>query len=94
MFRIMQLENPDDYVISSGEVHTVGEFVEGVFGYLELDWKIYVKENPGLIRKKPKNNLFGNPGKLKRDTGWEPQKSFRDWIRIMVDDELKKYESK
>lgn len=91
-YQILEIDEPDDFVISSGEIHTVEDFVQGVFEYLDLDWKKYVKENPALITKKSKRNLFGNNAKLKMKTGWHSSASFNELIKIMVDAELKKYE--
>ncbi|MBW8050443.1 MAG: NAD-dependent epimerase/dehydratase family protein [Cytophagales bacterium] len=90
MHKILQLNIADDFIISSGSIHTVGDFVRGVFGYLGLDWSEYVKEDPNLITKKPKKNLYGNNQKLKTMTGWDNTVSFNELIEIMVDAELKK----
>ncbi len=87
---MMQLPQADDFIISSGELHTIKDFVEGVFGYLGLNWSAYVKLDPGLITKKQKKNLFGNNKKIKKATGWEPSVDFKGLIKIMVEEELKK----
>ena len=90
--RIMLLKKPGEFIVSSGEQHTVKEFVRGVFDYLGLDWKKYVTEQPGLITKKLQNNLFGDHSKLKSETKWKPAVSFQQLIRVMTDNELAKYE--
>jgi len=90
VFSMMQLPGAGDFVISSGEIHTIREFVEGVFERLELDWKKYVKVNPALITKRQKRNLFGNNRKINQYTGWSPQMDFKGLIAILVDEELKK----
>ena len=92
-YRILQLEYPDDFIVSSNEIHTVREFTEKVFQYLGLNWENYVTVNPGLITKKQKNNLLGNNEKIKKNTGWTPSVNFNRLIEILVDDELKKYAS-
>lgn len=91
---MMQLSKPDDFVISSGEKHTIRDFVDGVFAYLKLDWKKYVKTNPSLITKKQKRNLFGNNMKIKQAFGWSPSVNFNQLIKILTDAEMKKYGSK
>lgn len=86
---IMQQDIPDDYVISAGDVRTVQEFVELVFGELKLDWRKYVKINPSLITKKQKINLTGDATKLRKKTGWRPDHSFDQWVKIMLEDARK-----
>ncbi|TAL59405.1 MAG: NAD-dependent epimerase/dehydratase family protein [Bacteroidetes bacterium] len=93
VFAVMQLKKPDDFIISSGSQHTIKDFVEGVFSYLSLDWKEYVKINPGLITKKQKKNLLGNSQKVRKATGWLPDLDFSDLIKKLVDEELKKHAS-
>lgn len=90
-FAMMQLPKADDFIISSGEVHTIKDFVEGVFGYLGLNWEEYVKVNPGLITKKQKKNLLGNNQKIQIATGWSPTVDFTGLIKILVDEEMKKH---
>ncbi len=91
---IMHLPESDDFILSSGAIHTVKEFVTGVFTYLELDWSEFVKVTPGLITKKQKNNLIGNNQKIKTATGWSPRVDFNGLIKILVDEEIKKHASK
>jgi GDPmannose 4,6-dehydratase len=83
MIRILRLPQPDDFIIATGESHTVREFVEVAFGELGLDWKSHVVENPALIGT-PKPPLVGNPEKLKRMTGWRPSVSFEQMVRRLV----------
>ena len=91
---LMQLPNPDDYIISSGAIHTIKDFVSEVFTYLGLDWTKFVKVDPSLITKKQKHNLFGNNQKIKKATGWSPSADFKTLTKILVDEELKKYGSR
>ena len=93
-FRALQQKNADDFIISSGSLHSIKDFVSGVFNYLKLDWTKYVKINPALITKKQKQNLFGNNQKIKQRTGWIPNVNFESLIKILVDEELKNYDSK
>lgn len=91
---MMQLSKADDFIVSSGEIHTIKDFVTGVFDYLKLDWTKFVRVNPGLITKKQKQNLFGNNQKIKTATGWSPAVDFNGLIKILVDEEVKKHGSK
>ena len=84
MYRILQLSSPEDFIISSGKVHTVLDIVKSVFEYLDMDWTKFVEENPDLIAKKGKPALLGNNQKLKLMTGWQPTVSFNEMIKIMV----------
>ena len=91
-WRMMKLPAASDFIISSGEIHTVKDFVQGVFEHVGLSWTNYVREDRTLITKKPKDNLFGNNHKLTEATGWTPKVDFNRLIQIMVNAELKKYE--
>lgn len=93
-YKILQLQSPGDFVISSGATHSIKDFTEGVFTYLGLDWKKYVEVNPNLITKKQKQNLTGNNKKLKNATGWENSATFSQLIKILVDAELEKHATK
>ena len=86
MHSILQLSEADEFIISSGVLHTVKDFVSGVFNYLNLDWKKYVIEDPSILTKKNKKSLKGNSTKLQVATGWKPKNSFDELIKIMVDD--------
>ncbi|MDG6923864.1 MAG: GDP-mannose 4,6-dehydratase [Nitrososphaerota archaeon] len=88
MHRILQLPQPEDFVISSGERHTVKEFIQLAFGYLGLDWHKYVVVEPTLIPPNPKIPLFGDNSRLRAKTGWKPEKRFKDLVKLMIDYEL------
>ena len=88
MHRILQLPQPEDFVISSGERHTVREFIQLAFGYLGLDWRKYVIVEPKLVPPNPKMPLFGDNSKLRAETGWKPEKGFKDLVKLMIDYEL------
>jgi GDPmannose 4,6-dehydratase len=88
MWKILQCEKPDDYVIGSGEAHSVREFLEEAFGYVKLDWHEYVKIDPRYFRPTEVDFLQADPGKAQREIGWEPRVFFKDLVRIMVDADL------
>jgi GDPmannose 4,6-dehydratase len=93
-YKILQLNTPGNFIISSGANHSIKDFIEGVFGYLGLDWEKYVEINPNLITKKQKQNLIGSNKKLKNATGWENSVTFNGLIKILVDAELEKHATK
>ncbi|HEV2293244.1 MAG TPA: GDP-mannose 4,6-dehydratase [Tepidisphaeraceae bacterium] len=84
MARILRLDCPDDFVIATGEPHTVGEFAQLAFAGVGLDWREHVEENPGIITKR-KLGLVGNPAKLKAATGWSPTVTFEQMIRRLLE---------
>jgi len=88
MWRILQQEHPDDYVIGTGEAHSVREFLEEAFGYLGLDWQQYVKIDPRYFRPTEVNFLQADACKARRELDWEPKICFHDLVRIMVDADL------
>lgn len=89
MWRILQQDRPDDYVIATGETHSVREFLEEVFAYLGLSWEEHVEMDPRYLRPSEVDLLIGDPGKAKRVLGWEPKVTFRELAHIMVDADLK-----
>ncbi len=92
MWRIMQHEHPDDYVIATGESHTVGEIVEEAFHIVGLDWKKHVELDPAYFRPSEVNHLQGDATKARKQLGWEPKVKFKDLVRIMVEADLKALE--
>jgi GDPmannose 4,6-dehydratase len=88
MWLILQQEHPDDYVIATGETHSVKELVEIAFGYVGLDWKNYVVQDPKLMRPAEVDILLGDPQKAKEKLGWKPEVSFEQLIKMMVDSDL------
>ena len=86
MHRILQLRIADDFVIASGKKHSVLEFVQTAFGDLGLDWKSFVKINPGIIKRKS-HVLVGSPRKLMKATGWKPSVDFKTMIRRLLEKE-------
>jgi len=85
---MMQAETPGDYVIATGETHSVREFVERAFGMLDLDWTKYVDHDPALVRPAEVDLLLGDATKARRELGWSPRVSFADLVRIMVESDL------
>jgi GDPmannose 4,6-dehydratase len=88
MWRMLQQDNGDDFVIATGETHTVREFVEAAFEAANLDWKKYVKHDPRYERPAEVDLLIGDSAKAKNILGWEPKVRFKDLVRIMVDADM------
>jgi GDPmannose 4,6-dehydratase len=88
MWLMLQQDQPDDYVVSTGETHSVRELVEEAFGHVGLDWKKYVVQDPALMRPAEVDLLVGDPGKARRVLGWAPEVDFRGLVRMMVDADL------
>jgi GDPmannose 4,6-dehydratase len=90
MWLMLQQKKPDDYVIATGENHTVREFCEIAFGHAGLSWKRHVVVDPALFRPAEVNTLCGNPAKARRKLGWKPEVGFPELVRMMVDADLKR----
>lgn len=88
MWLMLQQDQPDDYVIATGETHSVREFCEEAFGYVGLDWRKYVEIDPRYFRPAEVDILIGDPSKAKRVLGWEPRTKFKDLVRLMVDADM------
>jgi GDPmannose 4,6-dehydratase len=88
MWTMLQQPAADDYVIATGEAHTVREFVEQVFGALDLDWRQHVAIDPYYYRKAEVDSLQGDASKARRAWGWAPRVTFAQLARIMVDHDL------
>jgi len=85
MWLMLQQDTADDYVIGTGETHSVKEFLVEVFSYAGLDWQEYVKIDPRYFRPLEVDLLLADPSKAKCALGWEPKVKFKDLVRIMVD---------
>ncbi|HEV7825036.1 MAG TPA: GDP-mannose 4,6-dehydratase [Mycobacteriales bacterium] len=85
MWRMLQQPTPDDYVIATGEAHTVREFVQTAFAHVGLDWEKYVVSDPSYFRPSEVDALIGDAGKAREVLGWEPKTLFPDLVRVMVD---------
>ena len=88
MWLMLQQDQPDDYVVATGETHSVREFVEEAFAHVGLDWEKHVKHDARYERPAEVDLLVGDPAKAKKQLGWEPKTRFRDLVRIMVDADL------
>jgi GDPmannose 4,6-dehydratase len=88
MWLMLQQDEPDDYVIATGETHTVKKLVEVAFSHAELNWEKYVKLDPSFIRPAEVDLLIGDPSKAQKKLGWKPKVSFEEMIRMMVDSDL------
>ena len=90
MWRMLQQDIPDDYVIATGEKHTVREFVELAFSHADLDWHDYVRTDPAFFRPAEVNTLRGDATKARQELGWQPEVNFATLIHMMVDADLKR----
>ena len=88
MWLMLQQDEPDDYVVATGETHSIQEFVQETFGYLDLDWRQYVVQDPRFYRPAEVDLLVGDPTKAGEKLGWEPTVDFRQLVRLMVDADL------
>ncbi len=90
MWRMLQQDKPDDYVLATGEAHSVQEFLEAAFTAVGLDWRMYVEVDQRYFRPTEVEHLIGNPRKAKEVLGWSAKVTFKDLVQIMLIDDLKK----
>lgn len=88
MWLMLQQDEPDDYVIATGETHSVREFLEEAFGYVGLDWRKHVAHDPRYLRPAEVDLLVGDASKARKKLGWEPKTKFKDLVRLMVDADI------
>ena len=88
MWLMLQQDEPDDYVIATGETHSVRELLDEAFGRLDLDWKQFVEIDPRYFRPAEVDLLIGDASKARRKLGWEPKITFKELVRTMVDADL------
>jgi GDPmannose 4,6-dehydratase len=88
MWRMLQQDEPRDYVIATGESHSVREFAKLAFSLLGLDWKRHVKVDKTLLRPAEVCELLGDPSKAARELGWRPKVRFRELVQMMVQADL------
>jgi GDPmannose 4,6-dehydratase len=88
MWKMLLHDQADDFVIGTGEAHSVREFLDEAFGYVNLDWHDYVQIDPRYFRPTEVDFLQADPGKAQKALGWEPRVFFKDLVRIMVDADL------
>lgn len=94
MWLMLQQDKPDDFVIATGETHTVREFVEAAFDYAKLDHKKYVKIDKRYFRPAEVDLLIGDASKAKKKLGWEPKVTFKELVKIMVDADMQDLKDK
>ena len=88
MWLMLQQDTPDDYVVSTGETHSVQEFCELAFSHVDLDWQDYVKQDKRFMRPAEVDLLIGDPAKAHRVLGWKPKTTFSELVTSMVDADL------
>ena len=93
MWRMLQTDVADDYVIGTGVLHTVGDLVAAAFSCVGLDWQKYVETDPGLIREDEHFQLVADPSKAQKNLSWQPQVSFEQLVEMMVQADLKRLEA-
>ncbi|HQR18205.1 MAG TPA: GDP-mannose 4,6-dehydratase [Gemmatimonadales bacterium] len=91
MWRMLQADQPGDYVIGTGVMHSVRDLVETAFGHAGLDWKQYVKTDPAFIRPAEVDLLLADPTKARDQLGWTPTVGFKELIAMMVDADLARH---
>lgn len=85
MWLMLQQDKPDDYVVATGETHSVREFLDEAFGHVGLSWKKYVEQDQRYLRPSEVDLLLGDPSKAKRQLGWSPKTKFKELVKLMVD---------
>ena len=88
MWRMLQHDTPDDFVLATGEMHSVREFLEEAFGCVGLDWQKYTCHDPRYDRPSEVDQLLGDATKARRELGWEPKVTFKELVKMMVDADL------
>ncbi|MGB5916778.1 MAG: GDP-mannose 4,6-dehydratase, partial [Phormidesmis sp.] len=88
MWLMLQQDKPDDFVIATGETHSIHEFLDIAFGYVNLDWNKYVAFDERYLRPAEVDLLIGDPTKAKKTLGWEPELDFPGLVKLMVDADL------
>lgn len=89
MWMMLQHEKPDDWVLATGETHTVEEFLDKAFSYVNLDYKKYIETSDEYFRPNEVDYLLGDPSKAMKELNWRPKTSFEDLVKMMVDADLK-----
>jgi len=88
MWMMLQQPEPDDYVVATGEAHSVQELVEVAFAHAGLDWQKHVGVEPKFLRPAEVDHLIGNPEKARQKLGWQPEVAFKGLVTMMVDADL------
>jgi GDPmannose 4,6-dehydratase len=90
MWMMLQHERPEDFVVATGETHTVQKLVETAFTAVDLDWRQYVVQDPRFMRPAEVDLLVGDPSRAKTELGWEPEVDFYQLVQMMVDADLER----
>ena len=88
-WRMLQADQPDDYVVATGETRSVREFLDEAFGLLDLDWQQYVEVDPRYLRPAEVDHLQGDASRARQRLGWQPTVSFSELVKMMVDSDLR-----
>jgi len=91
---MLQQPTPQDYVVGTGQTHSVRDLVEVAFGHVGLDWRKYVKSDPRYMRPAEVDLLQADPSKAKRELGWSPNVQFQELVAMMVDADLERLRGK
>ena len=91
MWAMLQQDQPDDYVISTGETHSVEQLVDVAFSHVGLRWQDFVVQDPRFMRPAEVDLLIGDASRAKAELGWEPEVSFQELVRMMVDADLERH---
>jgi GDPmannose 4,6-dehydratase len=89
MWLMLQQDKPDDYVVATGETHSIREFLDEAFGHVGLSWKKHVEIDSRYYRPAEVDLLIGDAGKARRQLGWQPKTKFADLVKLMVDADIK-----
>jgi GDPmannose 4,6-dehydratase len=90
MWLMLQQPTPDDYVVATGEAHSVKELVQIAFSHVGLDWKKHVEVDPNLMRPAEVDHLIGNAAKARQNLTWQPSLDFSGLVRLMVDGDMER----
>lgn len=90
MWLMLQQEKPDDYVVATGETHSVREFLDIAFGHVDLDWRKFVEVDPAYYRPAEVDILIGDATKARKQLGWAPKTKFEDLVKLMVDADVQR----
>jgi GDPmannose 4,6-dehydratase len=88
MWMMLQQDHPDDYVVATGETHSVREFCELAFGYVDLDYRDYVVQDERFMRPAEVDLLIGDSTRARKALGWRPKTNFQELVQMMVDADL------
>jgi GDPmannose 4,6-dehydratase len=89
MWRMLQAERADDYVLATGETHSIREFLAVAFGTLDLDWTKYVEHDPRYVRPSEVELLLGDASRARAELGWQPKVGFTGLVRMMIEADLR-----